>query len=103
MFERICLIQISTETHDYIVDPLGVGNLGRMGALFADPAVEKIMHAASNDIAGFKRDFHFQVDNLFDTALACKLLGGEQLGLSRIINEHFGVVLNKKWQRCDWG
>ena len=102
-FEHICLIQISTETHDYIVDPLGVGNLGRMGALFADPAIEKIMHAASNDIAGFKRDFHFQVRNVFDTALACKLLGIEQLGLSRIIQQHFAVTLNKKWQRCDWG
>jgi ribonuclease D len=101
--EHICLIQISTAAQDYIVDPLGVTDLSGLGTVLANPAIEKIMHAASNDIAGLKRDFHFQVDNLFDTALACKLLGGEQLGLSRIINEHFGVVLNKKWQRCDWG
>jgi ribonuclease D len=102
-FEHICLIQISTETCDYIVDPLGSGNLGGLGKLLADPTVEKIMHAASNDIAGFKRDFHFQISNVFDTALACKLLGIEQLGLSRIIQQRFGVVLDKKWQRCDWG
>ena len=102
-FEHICLIQISTESRDYIVDPLGVGNLDWLGGPFADPAVEKILHAASNDIAGFKRDFHFQISNVFDTALACKLLGIEQLGLSRIIQQRFGVTLNKKWQRCDWG
>jgi ribonuclease D len=102
-FEHICLIQISTETRDYIVDPLGAGNLDGLGRLAANPAVEKIMHAASNDIAGFKRDFHFHISNVFDTALAAKLLGIEQLGLSRIIQQRFGVTLNKKWQRCDWG
>jgi|WetSurSiteA1Bulk_404760.scaffolds.fasta_scaffold25875_2 ribonuclease D len=101
--ERICLIQISTLADDYILDPLAIGDLNGLDKLFADPCIEKIMHAASNDIAGFKRDFHFQVNNLFDTALACKLLGIEQLGLSRIINQHFGVELNKKWQRCNWG
>jgi ribonuclease D len=101
--ERICLIQISTASEDYILDPLGIGDLNGLTRLLGDPAIEKIMHAASNDIAGLKRDFHCQVNNLFDTALACKLLGIEQLGLSRIISQHFGVELNKKWQRCDWG
>jgi ribonuclease D len=101
--ERICLIQISTSSEDYIFDPLGIGDLNGLSKLLEDPAIEKIMHAASNDIAGFKRNFHCQVNNLFDTALACKLLGIEQLGLSRIISQYFGVELNKKWQRCDWG
>jgi|APIni6443716594_1056825.scaffolds.fasta_scaffold16535_2 ribonuclease D len=102
-YDRICLIQMSTAEQDYIVDPLALGDIAPLEAIFSNPDIEKIMHAASNDIAGLKRDFGFRVERLFDTALACKLLGFQHLGLSRIIDEHFGVQLNKKWQRCDWG
>lgn len=102
-YERICLIQLSTETDDFIVDPMAVDDLGEMKDLFADPSIEKIFHAASNDIAGLKRDFDFRFESLFDTAIACKLLGYRHLGLAHILQDQFGIELNKKWQRCDWG
>jgi len=102
-FERVCLIQVSTVSNDYIIDPLLMEDMKPFGDILADPAVEKILHAASNDILGLKRDFDFHINNLFDTAIACKLLGFRQLGLARILQDHFGVQLNKKWQRCDWG
>ena len=102
-FERVCLIQISTSEADFIVDPLALDNISRLGEVLLNPNIEKIFHAASNDVLGMKRDFHFQVRNLFDTAIASKLLGYKQLGLARIMEEHFGVILNKKWQRYDWG
>lgn len=102
-FERICLIQVSTTERDYILDPLALKDLAALGKVLEDPKIEKIFHAASNDVLGLKRDFQFQVRNLFDTAIACKLLGYKQLGLARILEQHFGVLLDKKWQRCDWG
>jgi ribonuclease D len=101
-FERICLIQISTPTNDYIVDPQAVKDLSPLTRILDDPRREKIFHAASNDILGMKRDFGFTIRNLFDTAFACKLLGYKQLGLAKIIEKHFGITLNKKWQRHDW-
>jgi ribonuclease D len=102
-FERICLLQISTTERDYILDPLALKDLGAIRTILADPKVEKIFHAASNDVLGLKRDFQFKVRNLFDTAIACKLLGYQQLGLAKILEQHFGVILDKKWQRYDWG
>jgi ribonuclease D len=102
-FERVCLLQISTTEQDYILDPLALKDLGPIRAILADPRIEKIFHAASNDVLGLKRDFQFKVRNLFDTAIACKLLGYKQLGLARILEQHFGVILDKKWQRYDWG
>jgi len=102
-FDRVCLIQISTTEKDYIVDPFAIKEMHRLGDIFDDPGIEKIFHAASNDILGFKRDFQFSFRNLFDTAVACKLLGYKQLGLAKILEEHFGVTLDKKWQRHDWG
>lgn len=102
-YNKICLIQVSTESHDYIIDPLALSDLTDLGKVFSNPGIEKIFHAAPNDIAGLRRDFKFKVENIFDTSIAAKVLGYKQLGLARILNEHFGVSLNKKWQRYDWG
>lgn len=102
-YNRICLIQISTAEQDYIIDPFAVNNIAALGKIFADPSVEKIFHAAPNDIAGLKRDFKFSIQNMFDTAIAAKILGCSQLGLAKILYDYFEVSLNKKWQRHDWG
>jgi ribonuclease D len=102
-YNRICLIQVSTEDQDYVIDPLALVDVGAFGEILADERIEKIFHAAPNDIAGLKRDFKFTVRNIFDTSIAAKILGYQQLGLARILHEHFGVNLNKKWQRYDWG
>ncbi|MDR3555451.1 MAG: HRDC domain-containing protein [Syntrophobacteraceae bacterium] len=102
-FNRVCLIQVSTSEQDYIIDPLSVGDIHDLGETLSNPDVEKIFHAAPNDIAGLKRDFKFVVHNVFDTSIAAKILGYKQLGLAPILQEHFGVSLNKKWQRYDWG
>lgn len=101
-FEKLCLIQISAGREDYILDPLVLKDLEPLREILADPGIEKVFHAASNDVLGLKRDFHFKIRNLFDTAHACKLLGYKQLGLATILEQHFGVVLDKKWQRHDW-
>lgn len=102
-FERICLIQISAGERDYIIDPFALKDIKALGEIFADERIEKIFHAASNDVLGLKRDFHFRIQGVFDTAIACKLLGYQHLGLAKVLEKHFGVQLNKKWQRYDWG
>ncbi len=102
-FNRICLIQVSTEVEDFIIDPFSVGDITAFGEILANPGIEKIFHAAPNDISGLKRDYKFSVQNIFDTSIAAKVLGYQQLGLAPILLEHFGISLNKKWQRYDWG
>ncbi len=102
-YDRICLIQISTPEEDFIIDPFAIRDLSPLKAIFDDPNLEKIFHAASNDVLGLRRDFQIRIRNLFDTALACNFLGYKQLGLSKILEAHFGVALNKRWQRYDWG
>jgi len=101
--ERVCLIQISIPSRDYIVDPLSLPNLDGLGELMADPAVEKIFHAAEYDLLCLKRDFDYTFDNLFDTMLAARILGWDQIGLGSIIKQEFGVQVNKHYQRANWG
>lgn len=99
---RICLIQVSSDREDFILDPLALKDLSPLGRIFSDRSVEKVFHAAENDLIGLRRDFRFRMRNIFDTAVACQLLGRKQLGLARIISEEFEVRLDKKFQRCNW-
>ena len=99
---RVCLIQISRGHEDFIVDPLALEDISALGRIFADPSIEKVLHAAENDLIGFKKDFRFRMRNVFDTSVACRLLGRSKLGLARILAEEFGVKLDKKYQRCNW-
>jgi ribonuclease D len=101
--EKACLIQLSTETETAILDPLPDRQaLERLGSLLANPAVQKVFHGGDYDVRLLKRDFGFQVTNLFDTMIAGQLTGREQLGLAALLEEHFGVRLDKKHQRADW-
>ena len=101
-FERVCLIQISVEEGDFVLDPLAIDDLRPLGEILENEGIEKIFHAASNDLIGIKRDLKCCAKNIFDTAVAAKLLGRKKLGLASILSETFGVTLNKKWQRHDW-
>ena len=101
--EQVCLIQFSTATTDYLVDPLTIKDITPLGNVFQDPNIEKIFHAAEYDILCLKRDFNFEFNNLFDTMVASRILGRENLGLGAIINEFYGIAVNKKYQRADWG
>ncbi|MGI5864634.1 MAG: ribonuclease D [Myxococcales bacterium] len=101
-FEKVCLIQLSTEEADYAVDPLRV-DVRPLGKLLADPAVEVVFHAADFDIRGLKRDYGMKFTRLFDTMLAAKLLGYPKMSLAVLVRRHFGMTLEKEHQRSDWG
>ncbi|MEK7383304.1 MAG: ribonuclease D, partial [Elusimicrobiota bacterium] len=101
--ERVCLVQISSPTDDYIVDPIAVAELDALGPLFADPGIEKLFHAGEYDVLCLKRDYGFTFANLYDTMIAARVLGIKELGLAAAIERHFGLVISKKLQRADWG
>ena len=101
--EQVCLIQLSTRSADFIIDPLVVESLDPLGDLIADPAIETVFHAAEYDIMCLKRDFQFTFSSLFHTMLAARICGAERLGLASMLDEHFGVKANKKFQRANWG
>jgi ribonuclease D len=101
--EQVCLIQFSTSREDLLVDPLALDDLSPLAPLFADPGIEKVFHAAEYDLITLKRDFGFKFENLFDTMVAARILGWEELGLGSILKAEFGVQLDKRFQRANWG
>jgi len=101
--EQVCLIQISTGSADYIIDPLPLVDLASLGQIFKNPNIEKVFHASEYDILIMYDDFKFEFRNLFDTMLAAQILGREKLGLDTLMENIVGIKVNKKYQRADWG
>ena len=62
-----------------------------------------MFHGAEYDASVLHRDFGFTVSSLFDTMWASRILGWPAHGLAALLKAHFGVHLNKKYQRANWG
>lgn len=101
-YDKVCLIQFSTPDQDYLLDPLAV-DVSCLASFFATPSTQKIFHAAEYDFLSLKRDYGFTFTNLFDTMLAARILGWSQYGLGSLLSKHFGVKLDKRFQRYNWG
>jgi ribonuclease D len=97
------LLQISTSSQDILVDPLALLDLSPLGSIFANGSIQKIFHAAEYDLACLKRDFSFSFANLFDTMIAARILGIKEVGLGSLLSKEFGIILNKRYQRANWG
>lgn len=100
--ERVCLIQISDGMRDIIVDPLHIEDMSPLGEILGRPEQVKVLHGADYDVVCLKRDYGFEIRNLFDTMIASQFLSLSRVGLADVLQEIFGVVLDKRYQRYDW-
>ncbi len=100
--EQVCLIQFSTSKKDYLLDPLDLVDLSSLAPLFADSSREKVFHAVEYDLLGLKRDFSFEIANIFDTMQSARILGYKQVGLDALLALKFNLQVDKKYQKADW-
>lgn len=101
--EKVCLIQFSSDEEDFLVDTIKLSDVSLLNKVFSDPKIEKIFHAAEYDLMCLKRDFQFNFSNIFDTMVASKILGKNEVGLQALLFEYFNVSVEKKYQRANWG
>jgi ribonuclease D len=101
--EQVCLIQLSTRSHDYIVDPLMIQDMRPLGKLTKFKHIEIVFHAAEYDIMCMKRDFGFEFNNLFDTMMAARICGIKLVGLGNLLKHYAGVTVDKSHQKDNWG
>ncbi len=100
---KTCLIQISTASEDILIDPLAIDDIKALGAILANPAIEKVFHAAEYDLIRLKHDFDFDVCGVFDTMAAARVCGYQRIGLGNMLEDLLGIKHSKKHQRADWG
>jgi ribonuclease D len=100
--DRIYLIQISTADRTALIDPLAIADLSPVGAVLADPGIEKTFHDADYDLRVLDRDYGFRAVRLFDTRIAAQLAGEPAIGLAALLEKYAGVKLAKEHQKADW-
>jgi len=99
----LCLVQVATRDRLAAIDALALRNLTSFWEVVTDPAVEVIMHAASEDL----RICRFQTGRVprrvFDVQIAAGLVGfGYPLSLGNLMAQTMRVVIAGGETRTDW-
>jgi len=104
-FERVCLVQLSSEDGDWVFDPLEPGGPLPPGIrrLLGGEGPELVLHGAESDARMVKQSFDLTLGPLFDTQLAAQFLGRPKTGLKDLLELELGVEIDKGEQRSDWG
>lgn len=100
--EKICLIQIAAQDRAFLVDPFLIQDFSPFVALMEAKNIIKVFHGADFDVRSLDREFQVQIENLFDTEIACRFLNIRERGLAALLQENFDVYVDKKFQKIDW-
>ena len=98
--EKLCLIQLSIEDADELLDPLSSVNFEPLLEVLRNHSL--IMHGADYDLRLLRRRFNFVPGAIFDTMLASRLLGIRQFGLTDLLSRFLNTKLEKGPQKANW-
>ena len=99
----LCLLQISTRTQVFIVDPKAMSDLQPLWLLLVDPERTMVVHAGREEILFAYRATGSTFPKLFDVQLALGLLGGEfPASYGKLLQRLLGESLSKGETRTDW-
>ena len=100
--DRLCLVQLSTPSGTFVLDPLAIDLTPHLKPVLEDPERRIVMHGAAYDLRLLDRDLDTRIANLADTQVAASLLGETGVGLQALLARHLGVEVSKRFQRADW-
>jgi len=103
-WSKLCLIQIASTTHEYVIDPLAPDiNLSRFYDLMTNKAVCKVFHAARQDVEIIFNQSGKIPEPMFDTQIAAMVCGyGESAGYETLVREICNEQLDKSSRFTDW-
>ena len=97
---RVCLLQFYVCGEVFLVDALAPIDLNPLWSRLAKKHL--VMHGSDFDLRLLYDFCHFRANSLFDTMLAAQLLGRSRIGLASLIEDNFGVKLDKDGQKANW-
>ncbi|MCU0792004.1 MAG: 3'-5' exonuclease [Opitutaceae bacterium] len=97
---RVCLLQFLVDGEVYLVDLMTPLPLAPLWERLAEKHL--IMHGSDFDIRLLHDFCRFRPRSLFDTMLAAQLLNRPRVGLGALLEQHFGLQLDKSGQKANW-
>lgn len=97
---RVCLLQFFVAGNIYLVDVLASMDLEPLWTVLATKHL--LMHGSDFDLRLLNDLCQFRPKSMFDTMLAAQLLNRQRIGLAALLEEHFGVQLDKDSQKANW-
>jgi ribonuclease D len=97
---RVCLMQFLIEGEVFLLDMLADIDFSAMWPKLAQKHI--IMHGSDFDLRLLHDLCKFRTKSIFDTMLAAQLLGRQRVGLAALLEDHFGVQLDKNGQKANW-
>ena len=98
---KVCLIQLAVGQRCFVVDPLAGLDMSEILTVLAQKRL--MFHDAGYDLRMMLADFDFRPQyEIFDTMLAARLVGLENVSLSALLEDILGIRLSKTNQRADW-
>jgi len=97
---RVCLLQFLVAGEVYLVDLMTPLPLAPLWERLATKHL--IMHGSDFDIRLLWELCQFRPKSIFDTMLAAQLLNRPRVGLGALLEQHFGLVLDKFGQKANW-
>lgn len=103
-YPRLGLVQVGFEDGETaLIDTPAIRDLSALGALMADPDVEKVLHDAGQDLQILHRATGALPASIFDTQLAAGFVGlTSTASLADLLEALVGVRLDKTQTRTDW-
>jgi len=99
-FEKLCLIQLTFDGEDLLVDPLAEIDLQPLCDLLAEKEI--VLQGMDFDLRLLRRNFRLPVREVFDTVIAARMLGLGEFSYAALVQKYFGVTLAKGSQKANW-
>ncbi len=100
---KLCLIQAAAPSAEAVIDPLAEGiDLGPFLDILRDPSIEKVFHAARQDVEIFN-NLEAMPTPLFDSQVAGMAAGfGEQIAYDALVRQMLKIEIDKSSRFTDW-
>lgn len=102
--QRLCLLQLGTETTSYLVDALALDDLSPLAPILASRAIEKIIHNAQFERSVLE-PLGFRLEHVFDTfEVSRRKYGplGSGHSLRAVVRRELDLTIDKEAQVSDW-
>lgn len=105
--EYIALLQLAYrldtgEIEVLLLDIKALQSIDSLRSLLEDPNVTIAIHNASFDAIKLLRAFGIRTRAIYDTQRAARRAGAKRYSLAALVQEEFGVALDKAEQQSDW-